>query len=87
MTTEASKPALVRMLLHYFCSRKKARRKKDPITKKKAVDKGQAQAQKQLADALIAFHQAQSEKENSNRKSAAPRRERDLLEVFSEHKG
>jgi hypothetical protein len=51
------------------------------------VDKGQAQAQKQLADALIAFHQAQSEKENSNRKSAAPRRERDLLEVFSEHKG
>jgi hypothetical protein len=35
---------------------------------------------------LIAFHHAQSEKMKSNRESAAPRRERDLLEVFSEYK-
>jgi hypothetical protein len=68
-------------------ARKKARRKKDPITKKKAVDEDKNNAQKQLADALIAFHQAQSEKAKSNRESAAPRRERDLLEVFSEYKG
>jgi hypothetical protein len=43
-------------------------------------------AQKQLGDALLAFHQAQTEKMKSNRESAAPRRERDLLEVFTEYK-
>ena len=69
-------------------ARKKTRPKKgDPITKKAAVDDDKKNAQKQLADALIAFHQAQSEKAKSNRESAAPRRERDLLEVFSEYKG
>ncbi len=41
-------------------------------------------AQKQLGDALLAFHQAQqTEKMKSNRESAAPRCERDLLEVFT----
>ncbi|KAI2492822.1 hypothetical protein MHU86_21737 [Fragilaria crotonensis] len=65
---------------------KKARRKKDPITSK-AVDEDKNIAQKQLADALVAFNQTQSEKAKSNRESAAPRRERDLLEVFSEYKG
>ncbi len=43
-------------------------------------------AQKQLGHALLAFHQAQTEKMKSNRESAAPRRERDLLEVFTEYK-
>ena len=66
---------------------KKARRKKDPITKKKAVDEDKNNAQKQLADAMLAFHQTQSEKAKSNREAAAPRRERDLLQVFSEYKG
>ena len=51
------------------------------------VDSDKNNAQKHLADALIVFHQAQSEKAKSNRGSAAPRRERDLLEVFSEYKG
>ncbi|KAI2500620.1 hypothetical protein MHU86_13841 [Fragilaria crotonensis] len=54
---------------------------------KKAVDEDKNNAQKQLADALVAFHQAQAEKAKTNRESAAPRRERDLLEVFSEYKG
>ena len=49
-------------------------------------DKYNAQ-QQQFGDALIAFHQAQSEKSKSIRESAAPRRERDLLQVFSEYKG
>ena len=66
---------------------KKARRKKDPITKKKAVDEDKNNAQKQLADAMLAFHQTQSEKAKSNREAAAPRCERDLLQVFSEYKG
>ncbi|KAI2500633.1 hypothetical protein MHU86_13854 [Fragilaria crotonensis] len=70
----------------HSADRKKARRKKDPITTK-AVGEDKNIAQKQLADALVAFNQAQSEKAKSNRESAAPRRERDLLEVFSEYKG
>jgi hypothetical protein len=44
-------------------------------------------AQKQLGDALLAFHQAQTEKmKSSTRESAAPRCEQDLLEVFTEYK-
>jgi hypothetical protein len=43
-------------------------------------------AQKQLRDALLAFDQVQMEKMKSNRESAAPRRERGLLEVFTEYK-
>ena len=49
-------------------------------------DKYNAQ-QQQFGDALIAFHQAQSEKSKSIQESAAPRRERDLSQVFSEYKG
>ena len=49
-------------------------------------DNNKSNAQKQLGDALIAFHQAQSQKMKSNRESAVPRRQRDLLEVFSEYK-
>ena len=63
--------------------------KKRTITKKaqKKDDDDTSNAHnKQLGDALIAFQQAQSEKMKSNRESAAPRRERDLLEVFSEYK-
>ena len=35
---------------------------------------------------MLAFHQTQSEKAKSKRESAAPRRKRDLLEVFSKYK-
>jgi len=61
---------------------KKARRKKDPITKKKAVDEDKNNAQKQLADAMLAFHQTQSEKAKSNRKSAAPHREQFVTSIL-----
>jgi hypothetical protein len=43
-------------------------------------------AQNQLGDALLAFHQAQTKNMKSNRESAAPRREQDLLEVFTAYK-
>lgn len=42
--------------------------------------------QKQFGDALVAFQSAQCEKSKSVREHAAPRRERDLLQVFSEYK-
>ena len=64
---------------------KSSRRNKDTITTK-TVENNKINAQKQFGDALVAFHQAQSEKSKSIRESAAPRRERDLLEVFSEYK-
>ena len=43
-------------------------------------------AQTQLGDALLSFYLAQTEKMKSNWESAAPRRGRDLLEVFTESK-
>jgi hypothetical protein len=67
----------------------KAREGKKNTKKNKAQEKddnNKSNAQKQLGDALIAFQQAQSQKMKSNRESAGPRRERDLLEVFSEYK-
>ncbi len=66
-------------------TRQEKKKTKMSMAQKKEHDDN-INAQKQLGDTLLAFHQAQTEKMKSNRESAAPRRERDLLEVFTEYK-
>ena len=63
--------------------RKDEQKKNHVITNETAVEMA---VQRQFGEALLAFQSAQSEKSKSVRENAAPRRERDLLGVFSEYK-